>query len=64
MEAVFIRAPIMRRVGDEVEILAKDGETPVLVRQGKILATAFHPELTTDRRVHKFFVDTIVRSSG
>jgi 5'-phosphate synthase pdxT subunit len=64
LEAVFIRAPIIRRAGDRVEVLAKDGDTPVLVRQGKILATAFHPELTTDRRIHKFFVDTIVRSSG
>lgn len=61
LEAVFIRAPIIRRAGPEVEILANDGDTPVLVRQGSILASTFHPELTSDRRVHRLFVDTIAR---
>ena len=59
LEAVFIRAPIIRRLGAGVEALASDGETPVLVRQGSLLAAAFHPELTPDRRVHRLFLDTI-----
>jgi 5'-phosphate synthase pdxT subunit len=63
IEAVFIRAPIIRRVGADVEVLACDGETPVLVRHGLRMAATFHPELTSDRRVHQLFVDTIVRSA-
>jgi 5'-phosphate synthase pdxT subunit len=63
LEAVFIRAPIIRRVGSGVETLASDEDTPVLVRKGHLLAATFHPELTSDRRVHKLFVDRIVRSS-
>lgn len=59
LEAVFIRAPIIRRVGDGVDVLASDGDTPVFVRQGRVLAATFHPELTTDRRVHRLFLDTI-----
>ena len=59
LEAVFIRAPIVRRVGADVEVLAADGDTPVLVRQGRTLAATFHPELTTDRRLHRLFLDTI-----
>jgi 5'-phosphate synthase pdxT subunit len=55
--AVFIRAPIIEAVGPEVEVLARlrDG-TPVAARQGHLLATAFHPELTGDRRFHQFFI--------
>jgi 5'-phosphate synthase pdxT subunit len=63
LEAVFIRAPIIRRVGPGVETLASDGDTPVLVRKDHLLAATFHPELTSDRRVHRLFVDRIVRSS-
>ena len=62
LEAVFIRAPIIRRTGAGVEVLASDGDIPVLVRQGRLIAATFHPELTSDRRVHKLFVDTIMRS--
>ncbi|MEZ5362411.1 MAG: pyridoxal 5'-phosphate synthase glutaminase subunit PdxT [Bryobacterales bacterium] len=61
LEAVFIRAPIIRRTGPDVEVLASDGDTPVLVRQGHILAASFHPELTSDRRVHRYFVDMVAR---
>ena len=59
--AIFIRAPWVERVGSGVEVLAVwgPGRTPVAVRQGPLLATAFHPELTTDLRVHQMFVDTI-----
>jgi len=55
--AVFIRAPLIERIGEEVEILAKleDGAI-VAVRQGHLLATAFHPELTEDDRFHRYFL--------
>lgn len=58
--AVFIRAPWVERVGPGVEVLAQAGEHIVAVRQGKVLATAFHPEVTGDRRVHQLFVDMVV----
>ncbi len=59
LQAVFIRAPLIEAVGEEVEVLAtieRDGEdTAVLIRQGTVLAGSFHPELTTDRRCHELF---------
>ncbi len=57
--AVFIRAPIIERVGSGVEVLARlqDGR-PVAARQGHLLATAFHPELTGDRRFHQLFISS------
>ena len=60
LHAVFIRAPVVTDVGPEVEVLATDpmGRT-VAVRQGRVLATAFHPELTSDRRFHRALVDLI-----
>jgi len=59
--AVFIRAPIIEEVGPAVEVLARlaDG-TPVAAREGRLLATAFHPELTSDTRLHRFFLDRFV----
>jgi len=59
VRAVFIRAPWVERVGPEVEVLARAGDHVVAVRQGPVLATAFHPEMTGDRRVHKLFVDMV-----
>ncbi len=58
--AVFIRAPWIEKVGDGVEVLAKlpDG-TPVAARQGNLLVTAFHPELTTDLRLHDYFLSIV-----
>ncbi len=55
--AIFIRAPVIIRVGKQVDILAElqDGR-PVAVQQGNLLATAFHPELTPDARIHRYFV--------
>jgi len=53
LPGVFIRAPKIRRVGPAVEVLGKVGEDPVLVRQENILAATFHPELTSDDRVHE-----------
>jgi len=59
--AVFIRAPIIEAAGPGVEVLARlDNGTIVAARQGRLLATAFHPELTPDLRVHRFFAETIV----
>jgi 5'-phosphate synthase pdxT subunit len=59
VHAVFIRAPWVERVGPQVQVLARTGEHIVAVRQGVVLATAFHPEVTGDRRVHKLFVDIV-----
>ncbi|MFN8070858.1 MAG: pyridoxal 5'-phosphate synthase glutaminase subunit PdxT [Mycobacterium sp.] len=57
--AVFIRAPWVERVGPDVRVLARADDHIVAVRQGAVLATAFHPEMTGDRRVHKLFVDIV-----
>lgn len=54
--AVFIRAPIVTRFGSDVDILASIGDKIVAVSSGKILATAFHPELTNDLRIHQIFL--------
>jgi len=56
MEAVFIRAPRIIRRDASVEVLGTWGEDAVLVRQGRVLAATFHPELTSDRRVHDLFL--------
>jgi 5'-phosphate synthase pdxT subunit len=59
VRAVFIRAPWVERVGDGVQVLARAAGHPVAVRQGPVLATAFHPEMTGDRRIHRLFVDMV-----
>ena len=61
MHAVFIRAPWVEETGAGVTVLGTDPHTGriVAVRQGQLLATAFHPELTPDRRIHKLFVDIV-----
>ena len=59
VRAVFIRAPWVERVGAGVEVLARAGDHVVAVRQGSVLATAFHPEMTGDRRIHRLFVDMV-----
>jgi 5'-phosphate synthase pdxT subunit len=56
LEMVFIRGPVIERVGPGVEILAEYGGKPVLVEKDNILAATFHPELTADTRVHEHFV--------
>ncbi|MGQ0842681.1 MAG: pyridoxal 5'-phosphate synthase glutaminase subunit PdxT [Sporichthyaceae bacterium] len=56
LRAVFIRAPDVQSVGRDVEVLASVRERIVAVRQGPLLATSFHPELTGDDRVHRYFV--------
>ena len=56
VEGVFIRAPRISRVGQDVAVLGTRGNDPVLVKQGRIVAATFHPELGDDLRVHQFFV--------
>ena len=63
IEMVFIRAPKIERVGNDVEVIATEGTDPVLVRQGNTLAATFHPELSDDRRIHQFFLDVIAAGS-
>ena len=60
IEMVFIRAPRITRTGPEVETLATRDGSPVLVRQGNLLAATFHPELSSDTRVHKLFLDMVI----
>lgn len=57
VHGIFIRAPWVERVGEGVEVLASAAGHPVAVRQGPVLATSFHPEMTGDRRIHRLFVD-------
>jgi pyridoxal 5'-phosphate synthase pdxT subunit len=59
MEMVFIRAPIIEKVGPGVEVLAEYGGKPVLVQKGNLLAATFHPELTPDSTVHRHFLDLV-----
>jgi 5'-phosphate synthase pdxT subunit len=56
LEMVFIRAPFIEEIGPHVEVLASEGGRPVLVRQGKMVAATFHPELTGDTTVHEYFL--------
>jgi 5'-phosphate synthase pdxT subunit len=64
MHGVFIRAPLVADVGAAAEVLARDPDgAPVAVRQGRVLATAFHPELTDDRRMHRLLVEMIGRGA-
>jgi pyridoxal 5'-phosphate synthase pdxT subunit len=58
-EAVFIRAPIIRRVGPSVKVLATLDSTPVLVEEGKHLAATFHPELSGSERIHRYFAEKV-----
>jgi 5'-phosphate synthase pdxT subunit len=59
LEMVFIRAPRIGSVGQDVEVLAKRGDDPVLVRQGRVMAATFHPELSDDNRVHAEFLKLV-----
>ncbi len=61
LHAAFIRAPRFEQVGKEVEVLARWGDEPVLIRQGRVIAGTFHPELTQDVRLHRWFVDQVVQ---
>ncbi|HTA24840.1 MAG TPA: pyridoxal 5'-phosphate synthase glutaminase subunit PdxT [Terriglobales bacterium] len=59
IEMVFIRAPKFERLGPGVEVVATEGNDPVAVRQGRVMAATFHPELSDDTRVHKAFLDLV-----
>ena len=59
LDAVFIRAPIIREVGGDAQVLARYNGDPVLVEQGKHLVATFHPELTNDSRVHRYFLEKL-----
>ena len=60
LHGVFIRAPVVSEVGPDVEVLARDPDgRPIAVRQGRVMATAFHPELTGDRRLHRLLLELI-----
>jgi 5'-phosphate synthase pdxT subunit len=59
LEMVFIRAPKIEHVGEDVEVIATEGDDPVAVRQGRVMATTFHPELSDDPRVHLAFLDLV-----
>jgi pyridoxal 5'-phosphate synthase pdxT subunit len=65
LEMVFIRAPKIERVGPGVEVIATEGKDndPVAVRQGRVMAATFHPELSDDRRVHQSFLDLVGNGS-
>jgi pyridoxal 5'-phosphate synthase pdxT subunit len=63
LHGVFIRAPRIRELGPDVEVVGKLGEEPVLVRDGRLLLAAFHPELTDDLRVHALFLDLVREES-
>lgn len=65
LHGVFIRAPFVTDVGPAAEVLARDPDgTPVAIRQGRVLATAFHPELTDDRRLHGLLLQLVGRGAG
>ena len=60
LHGVFIRAPILSEIGPKAEVLARDPQgRPIAVRQGQVLATAFHPELTGDRRMHRLLLSLL-----
>jgi 5'-phosphate synthase pdxT subunit len=61
VRAVFIRAPWVEKVGEGVEILASVDNHPVAVRSRTLLATSFHPELTGDHRIHRYFIEEVAR---
>lgn len=63
LRVVFIRAPYIESVGPGVDVLAEHDGKIIMARQGKCLATAFHPELTSDRRVHRYFLDMVADSA-
>jgi 5'-phosphate synthase pdxT subunit len=65
LHGVFIRAPLVTDVGPRAEVLARDPDGhPVAIRQGRVLATAFHPELTGDRRLHRLLADLVAEAAA
>jgi 5'-phosphate synthase pdxT subunit len=64
LEMVFIRAPRIEQVGEGIEVLARRGNDPVLVRKGSVMAATFHPELSDDTRVHAEFLKLVKNGGG
>jgi pyridoxal 5'-phosphate synthase pdxT subunit len=64
IEMVFIRAPKIERVGPSVEVIATEGEDPVVVKQGSAVAATFHPELSEDKRIHQVFLNLVRKSKA
>jgi len=64
LEMVFIRAPIFERVGPGIQVLAEYAGKPALVQKGRVMAAAFHPELTSDETVHRRFLDLASHANG
>ena len=56
---VFIRAPKIESIGKDVEVIAKEGDDTVAVRQGRAMAATFHPELSEDARIHQYFLNVV-----
>ncbi|HZQ94689.1 MAG TPA: pyridoxal 5'-phosphate synthase glutaminase subunit PdxT [Candidatus Sulfotelmatobacter sp.] len=64
LEMVFIRAPKISHVGEDVEVLAREGQDAVVVRQGRAMAATFHPELSPDTRIHQIFLQLVKKGSA
>jgi 5'-phosphate synthase pdxT subunit len=64
LRGVFIRAPRVADVGPDVDVLAEHDGVPVLLRDGRLIVAAFHPELTEDTRVHQMFLDQVREATG
>jgi 5'-phosphate synthase pdxT subunit len=64
LRGVFIRAPRVSDAGPDVEVLAEHDGAPVLLRDGRVLVAAFHPELTEDTRVHELFLEAVEEATG
>lgn len=64
VHAVFIRAPWIESTGPGVKVLAEENGRPVLVEEGRLLACAFHPELTDDLRLHRYFLEKVIKRGG
>lgn len=60
-EMVFIRAPQITRVGENVDVLGRLGDQPTMVRQGNVLALTFHPEMAEDSSIHQYFIESMVK---
>lgn len=61
VRAVFIRAPWVEKIGENIQVLAQVDSHPVAVRSETLFATSFHPELTGDNRIHRYFIDSVAR---
>ena len=64
IQMMFIRAPRIRRVGEDVEVLARQGGDPVMARQGTVLVATFHPEVIGEQAIHRYFCDMVTRARG